>query len=157
MIFSTAKDNHLQRSAALTRKVVVANVFSAFVTLLGEGDAPTAEAAALSLASNVALGSFDQLQKHGKIQCEKVGKKYSFLFLFFLLFLGGFENLFFKFTFVSMSFAIDSYLYYSQTGQTLNQLRFPLSLVPLSLHCYVNVFCSGSHWVTALVLFVLVD
>jgi len=42
---------------------------------LGEGATPTAEAAALSLAStdgNFAAGTFDQLQKHGKIHCGKV-------------------------------------------------------------------------------------
>lgn len=50
--------------------------------LLGEGDPPTAEAAALSLPSideNFALGIFDQLQKHEKIQFGKIGEKYSFV------------------------------------------------------------------------------
>ena len=39
------------------------------------------EVAALSLASsdgNVALGAFDQLQKHAQIPCEKIGNIYSF-------------------------------------------------------------------------------
>ena len=94
MIFSTARDNHLKRFAALTRKILLAHVslteflrlFSAFV-LLGEGATPTAEAAALSLPStdgNFAAGTFDQLQKHGKIHCGKVGKKYSFFFCCFV-------------------------------------------------------------------------
>ena len=37
--------------------------------------------AALSLASsdgNVALGAFDQFQKHSQIQCEKIGNIFSF-------------------------------------------------------------------------------
>jgi len=51
------------------------------VVLLGVSDPLTAEEAAVTLVSaggNIPLATFEQFERHGRIQCEKIGTNYSF-------------------------------------------------------------------------------
>jgi len=54
------------------------------VVLLGVSDPLTAEEAAVTLVpagGNIPLPSFEPFERHGRIQCEKIGTNYIFGYL----------------------------------------------------------------------------